>query len=391
MSGLTLCSSNDGLEARLGSIYGESTFRRVWSDQWSNIVEATMDLCAADPELLIVGADVRMDATRELVGEVDRRYPNTAIVVLVDSENMSHAMDLLRLGARDVIDVGHPDKQLRVYLDRILDVARARRESSTKGTAALRRRVITILSPKGGSGKTTVAANLAVGLAHRQPNKVLLLDLDTQFGDAATALGLQPEHSLIHALASPHLKRSALKVFLTPHHSGLSLLPPPDDLAVVDTIDADSLKKTMAALTEEFPFVVVDTSAGIDFACLAALEFATDLVFVSTTDVPAVRAIRRQIDAFDKIGYTKQRRTFVLNRANAKVGLSVAEVEAAVGLKADFRVRSSRMIPLSVNQGTPVIESGNGNLARTFEEMAEFFAPTTDDAAQSRRAKRKDN
>lgn len=388
MSGITLCSPSEALEERLASL-GQASFRRVWSDRWSNVAEATMDICAADPELLIVGADVRIDTTQELVREVDRRFPTTAIVVLALAKNMPHAMDLLRSGARDVLDVDTADDALKTSLEGLLAIAKARRETAAQGAPGLRRRVITVLSPKGGSGKTVIAVNLAVALAHRQPNKVLLLDFDTQFGDAAAALGLKPEHSLINAVNSPQYKRSALKVYLTQHSSGLSVLPPPEDLALVDTLDPDALKTTVSAYAEEFPFVIIDTSAGIDFVSLATLEFATDLMFVSTTDAPSVRAVRRQIDAFDAIGFIKQQRTFVLNRANSRVGLSASEVEAGIGMKANFRIRSSRSVPISVNQGTPIVESRSGSVARAFEEMAEYFAPT-DNGAPKKRSRRKE-
>ncbi len=179
-------------------------------------------------------------------------------------------------------------------------------------------------------------------------------------------------------------------MFLTPHSSGLSVLSPPDDLALVDTVDPDSLKATVAALAEEFPYVVIDTAAGIDFVSLATMEFATDLVFVSTTDGPSVRAVRRQIDAFDAIGFVKQRRTFVLNRANSRVGLSTSEAEAEIGMKAKFRIRSNRTVPISVNHGTPIVGSGRGSVAETFEEIAEYFAPTIGTGATKRVRGRKE-
>ncbi len=374
MSGITLCSPSETLEGRLAS-FGDVSLRRVWSDQWSDTAEAAIDVCAADPDLLVVGPDVQLETTRNLVREVDRLFPTTTIVVLATRENMSFAVDLFRLGVRDVIDVNTGDESLKESLGGLLGIAKARRETATQGSPSVRRRVMIVLSPKGGSGKTVVAVNLAVAMAHHHPNKVLLLDLDTQFGDAAPALGLKPDHSLLDALNSPQYKRSALKMFLTPHSSGLSILSPPEDLAVVDTVDPDSLKATVGALTEEFPYVVIDTAAGIDFISLATMEFATDLVFVSTTDGPSVRAVRRQIDAFDAIGFVKQRRTFVLNRANSRVGLSPSEVEAEIGLKTKYRIRSSRTVPISVNHGTPIVESGRGSVSQTFQEMAEYFAP----------------
>ena len=159
----------------------------------------------------------------------------------------------------------------------------------------------------------------------------------------------------------------------------------------VDDIEQDAVKRTLAAFAEEFPFVIVDTASGIDRFALAAMEQSTDLLAVSTTDVPSIQALRRQLDVLDKVGYVSQRRTFVLNRANAKVGLSLAEIETAVGLKASFQIPSTRLIPVSTNESTPIIEhSGGGNVANRFDRIAEFFAPTPeDDERSSRRARRK--
>lgn len=385
MSGITLVSSNSSLEKSLVTLYGKSeAVRRVWSDQWRDPVETTMDVCAADPELLVIGADMATDAVKSLVPTVDRRYPGTTILALVQTRDVDYAMDLLRLGARDVLEESTATEAFQAELDRLLDVARERRQTTGAGGSTLRRRVITVLSPKGGTGKTTLSTNLAIGLARRMPNQTLLLDLDLQFGDCATALGLKPEHSLVNVVGAPTDARSALKVFLTPHPSGLAVLSPPEDLAESDEIDGDELKRTIAALTEEFPFVVIDTAAGIDSPSLAAMELSTDLLFVSTTDVPSIRAVRRQLDALDRVGYVSQRRTFVLNRANAKVGLSTSDVEDAVGLVSTFKIPSSRVLPVSTNEGNPVIEKdGGGNAARIFDEIADYFAPRQDTSSRS--------
>ena len=178
-------------------------------------------------------------------------------------------------------------------------------------------------------------------------------------------------------------------MFLAGHPSGLALLAPPDDLVAVDDIEQDAVKRTLAAFTEEFPIVIVDTASGVDRFALAAMEQSTDLLVVSSTDVPSIRAVRRQLDVLDEVGYVSQRRTFVLNRANAKVGLSVAEIETAVGLEASFLIPSTRLIPVSTNESNPVIErSGGGTVANRFDKIAEFFAPTQDDDGRTSRRSR---
>jgi pilus assembly protein CpaE len=314
------------------------------------------------------------------VPEIDRRFPATTILCLVPTRDVERSLALLRLGAREVLVESGPSDDFRAEVEPVVQLARDRHRRAAGTDTELRRRIITVVSPKGGTGKTTLSTNLAVGLARRMPKQVLLLDLDVQFGDCAAALGLRPEYSLVEAVEAANHERSALKVFVEGHESGLAVLSPPDDLVAVDDIDQDQMKKTLAAFAEEFPLVVVDTASGVDRFSLAALVQSTDLLVVSTTDVPSIRAVRRQLDVLDEVGYNSQRRTFVLNRSNAKVGLSVSEIEAAVGLPATFQIPSTRLIPVSTNEGTPVVQrSGGGNVAQRFDEIAEFFAPSRDD------------
>jgi len=381
MSGITILSGNPALEEVFVSLFGRTLpVRRVWSSQWRDPIEVAMDAGAADPELLVFGADSGMEMAQLVIPEIDRLFPAATILALVPHLEVATSLALFRLGARDVVVEAGTRKEFQAAIEPVLHIARSRHRRHTQPDGSVRRRVIAVVSPKGGSGKTTLAVNLAIGLARRAPKKVALLDFDVQFGDCASALGLRPEYSLVDAVGAASLERSALKVFLAAHSSGLALLAPPDDLVAVDDIDQDSVKRTFAAFTEEFPYVVVDTASGVDRFALAAMEQATDLLVVSTTDVPSIRAVRRQLDVLDEVGFVSQRRTFVLNRANARVGLSVAEIEAAVGLEASFRIPSTRLIPVSTNESSPVVErSGGGTVAARFDEIAEFFAPSQDD------------
>ncbi len=390
MSGITILSGNPGLEDVFVDLFGRAVpVRRIWSDQWRDPIEVAMDACAADPELVVLGADAGIDLTQLVVPEIDRLFPSATILCLVARLDVATSLTLLRLGARDVVLEAGTRREFQTAVEPILHLAQSRHRQRRQAASQIRRRVITVVSPKGGSGKTTVAVNLGIGLARRAPKQVVLLDFDVQFGDCAAALGLRPEYSLVEAAAAADHERSALKVFLSSHPSGLAVLAPPDDLVAVDDIEQDAVKRTLAAFAEEFPFVIVDTASGVDRFSLAAMEQSTDLLVVSTTDVPSIRAVRRQLDVLDEVGYVSQRRTFVLNRANAKVGLSVAEIETAVGLEASFQIPSTRLIPVSTNESTPVIErSGGGNVANRFDRIAEFFAPTPDgDGRPSRRSR----
>ena len=388
MSGITVLSGNPQLEAVFVDLFGRAVpVRRVWSAQWRDPIEVAMDTCAADPELVVVGSDAGLDLCQVVVPEIDRLFPSATILCLTAQLDVAVSLSLLRLGARDVVLEAGTRKEFQAAVEPVLHLARSRHSRRSGAASEIRRRLIAVVSPKGGSGKTTMAVNLAVGLARRAPKQVVLLDLDVQFGNCVGALGLRPDFSLVEAVEAANNERSALKVFVAPHRSGLAVLAPPETLVAADEVDQDQLKRTVAAFAEEYPLVVVDTASGVDRFALAAMEQATDLLVVSTTDVPSIRSVRRQLDLLDEVGYVSQRRTFVLNRANAKVGLSVAEIEAAVGLPASFQIPSTRLIPVSTNEGVPAIErGGGGNLAARFDQIAEFFAPGVDDEVRSPRA-----
>lgn len=211
-----------------------------------------------------------------------------------------------------------------------------------------------------------------------------------QFGDVASALGLTPEHTLTHALAKGPVDLTALKVFLTRHESSLAVLSPPDSLADAEDIDLDALKRTISALSEEFPLIVLDTAAGIDEFAMVALEFATDLVFVSTTDVPSIRAVSKQIEALNRLHIVDSSRRFVLNRSDAKVGLTKSDIEETLGMAAAHSIPSSWVFPLSTNQGVAHIDTGvNDGPAKALRALIDDFLPESAKSSSNKRFFRK--
>jgi pilus assembly protein CpaE len=236
-------------------------------------------------------------------------------------------------------------------------------------------RIIAVVSPKGGSGKTAVSSNLAVALAQRAPGKVVVVDFDIQFGDLGTALALNPQHTLADLARTTQIDATTVKLFLTPYDPGLYVLAGADDPADADSVGPDHVSLVLHLLGQNFDYVVVDTPAGLDEHTLAAIERATDLLMVSSMDVTSIRSLRKAIDALDSIGVTTARQ-LVLNRANAKVGLDSSDIEDALGMPIACSISSSREIPLSLNMGTPVVLSEpRSAVAKELQQLAQLYAP----------------
>jgi pilus assembly protein CpaE len=245
------------------------------------------------------------------------------------------------------------------------------------GSAPQRRsgKVIVVISPKGGSGKTAICSNLAVALGRRNPGRVVAVDLDVQFGDLGTALALAPEHTLAQLARSNQIDATAVKLFLTPHEQGVYVLAGADDPVDADAISHAHVSAVLPLLAQNFEYVVVDTPAGLDERTLAAIECATDLLLVSSLDVTSIRGLRKALDALDRMAIVAERH-LVLNRADAKVGLDPSDAEEALGMKICCAVPVSRELPLALNLGTPVVVSEpRAAAARQLVQLAERFAP----------------
>ena len=342
---------------------------------------------AAGVGVVCLGPGLAVDAVLELARAFDRDHPEVCVLVVAEPTR-DLAQQAMRAGVRDVLAPSTPPLEIARALGEAAQVAQRRRSHAIDADQAGQRRskVVTVLAAKGGSGKTVVTTNLGVGLAGAGAD-VVVVDLDVQFGDVAAALGLEPQHSVADVAAGANpVDRTVLKVFLTPHSSGLFALCAPASPAEGDEVKPQHVTHVLDLLSREFPVVVVDTAAGLDELALAAIEASTDLVMLCTTDVASVRSLRKEIDVLDELGMTQQRRHFVLNRAGARVGLDVGDIEAVVGMKVELALPSSRAVPVSMNVGSPVVESERRS--RVAKQLRQLAAGLAEPAAVSTEERR---
>jgi pilus assembly protein CpaE len=402
VTGTVLVTPDTEFEAQVKRAFdGDLDADRRWEDRFTRLQPETAvrEINYGDPAVVVLGPGFAPQTALALAESFDLLFPEIC-VVLVAKPTTRLWERALRAGVREIIPVGADDDQVHEALSRA-GAAAARRQVSSSIAAQKREeepprgRVITVVSPKGGAGKTTVAVNLATGLAQSAPGRVAIVDLDLQFGDVASALALGPQSTVADAARlGSHLDSTALKVFLEPHPSGLYALVGPHFPAEAEEVSAVTASHMIDILAGEFSYIVVDTAAGLDEFALAAIERSDDLVLVCVTDVPSVRGLRKALDALDLLGMTKSRRHLVLNRSDDRVGLSSADVEATIGLPVVASVPTSRSIQISINQGMPVVASDpRSSAGRALSGVASRFvdeATATTGASKARLFSRKD-
>lgn len=335
----------------------------------------------AIPQVVVIDTAAGRNEALQLSSRLAAECPGMA-VVLVSEHPDAFALAALRAGACDVV---HPDAEvgeLAAVLGRAAQVAASTAppgpgDPAMNGSASTRGRVISVVSPKGGVGKTTVATNLAVGLARTAPLSTVIVDLDVQFGDVASALNLDPEHTLLDVVRGPAVQDSmVLKTFLTQHQTGLYAVCGPTSPADADDITAADVAQLLQTLASEFRYVVVDTAPGLDDHALAAIDQADELVTLTSLDVPGVRGLRKELNILRDLGLNLEKRHVVVNFADPRSGLTKADVEATIGTGVDLVLPRSKAVPVSVNQGVPLLQSdGRDAMAKQLNKLVDRFTP----------------
>ena len=280
--------------------------------------------------------------------------------------------EAMHAGMRDVVPLNEPDP-IRAAVDRAYQLYVALRGP---GGAMHQGRIVTVFSPKGGVGKTTVSVNLALALADRGARKVCLVDLDLAFGDVAITLQLFPSHTIEHAIGSEDsVDAPLLESLLTRHADSVMVLAAPNHPDVRERVSPMLVSRVLKALRESFDYIVVDTAPAFDEQTLTALDETDECVIIATLDVPTLKNVKVALETLEMLDIARDHRHLLLNRADDNVGLGADRVESILGMPVASMVETSMDIAAATNAGQPImIANPNHSFS---ESLAEFSTRLT--------------
>jgi pilus assembly protein CpaE len=332
-------------------------------ESWQTLQETQTDL-------LIVACAGYSDRALYLIEGAIKQRPGRPVVVLTQESPNGFLRRVFEVGADDVVTLPETPENLRFTLQKAL----ARKLGSTTVGSLATAPMVCVLGPKGGTGKTLTATNLAVSLA-TQGRRVALVDLDLQFGDVALSLGLVPE-STIHDLAKAggSIDADKLEGYLATHPSGLRVLLAPTRPDHASTITVELLREVYAALRSTYDYVVIDTPPGFTPEVIATIDGSSDVVIVGMLDSLSLKNTKLGLETLELMGYDPEHIKLVLNRAGSKVGITADDVRTIVGRDPDVMIPSDREIPRALNEGLPiVIAKGDSDAAHAFAILAGLY------------------
>jgi pilus assembly protein CpaE len=330
-------------------------------------------------DVVVVACGEIDDRAAHLVDRAAKQRPDRPVVVATTGPQNGSLRHAFEAGADDVLTHPVTPESLRFTLEKVL--AR-RRGTPQTGTPVAP--LICILGPKGGTGKTLVSTNLAVALARRD-QRVVLVDLDLQFGDVGLALGLVPERTIYDlAKAGPPYDHDKLERHLTTHSSGVKVLLGPTRPDHASAITVELLREAYAALRTMSDVVIVDTPPGFTPEVIATIDVSTSACIVGMLDSLSLKNTKLGIETLELMGYTPENVALVLNRADSRVGITHDDVAAIIGRRPDIYVPSDREIPRTVNEGTPIVAARErSEAAKSFQQLADlYFKPRAETKAK---------
>jgi pilus assembly protein CpaE len=346
--------------------------------------------------VLVLGPSCASAASLADIGATLQAHREVGTILVADELSTDLLQTALRAGVNDVLAAPVDPEQLAAAVTRVadtLDVSLLPRlgdgapmviDDPQEGQLG---KVITVFSTKGGAGKSVLAANLAVVLARRRPEKpVVLVDADLQFGDVAVMLKLAPQHTIVDAVGSlDRLDPQLLTQFLMRHDpSGLLVLPAPLEPSFADQISAAEMVQIVRILRTFCSAVIIDTPAYFNEVVLGLIEESDEVLLIAGMDIPNIKNVKIGLQTLRLLNVPMTKLHLVLNRANSKVKLDVSEVERTLQIKAESLIPSDVVVPQSVNKGTPVVlDSPKSGVAKSIEQLANMFV--ADDSSRRRR------
>jgi pilus assembly protein CpaE len=368
----------DGFDALRGSL--------AESDEL-DVVGASPQAAGATAALAGGHLDCVIHATRSGVFPASEvaaiREHTRAPVILVASGGEAASM-LEQALEQDVADVLLLPQLTHNVVFAVRKASHARRQLQT---AAHRGRVITVFSPKGGTGKTVVSTNLAAALAKHEGRRTLLLDLDLQFGDAAIMLGIEPTKTIYDLVVAPgELDPEKLAGYVSKHPCGLDVLAAPLRPEDAELVVESKVTALIEVARASYDAIVVDTSPFFHGPMLATLDRTDQLLILCGLDVPTLKNVRLALQTLELLSFPASRIEYVMNRASANVGLKTREVEDALKVKVGHELPMDRNVQVCVNRGEPaVLADPRSEFARGVTALAKQVAPKTTPTRQAQR------
>ena len=303
------------------------------------------------------------------------------IVIVTSGCTPEFLQEALAHGVQDVAILPQLTESLVFTLRRahVLNhnAARPQQQASTQTRSGGDGRVITVFSPKGGVGKSTLSTGLAGAYAGPLKRSTLLIDLDLQFGDVGIMMGIDPTQTIVDLVTTTgELDPDKLGGYVVHHSSGVDILAAPLRPEDAELVTEDRIGQLVDVAKSAYDIVVLDTPPHFDATTLAALDRSDRLVLVTTMDIPTVKNTKLALQTLNLLQYPRDRIALVLNRPLPRADLRESDISRTLEMPITYVIPGDKEVGTAVNRGVPITTSSSRSpAAKAIKELAELLLP----------------
>ncbi len=347
-------------------------------------VEAISLAEETQPEVILVAVAEPADRALQTIRAITEILPDCQIIVYSDMTDVSVMRQVMQIGVRDYLPLPLTQIELLAAIDRT-----STEDAGDGATVDLASRaagvVLTIFGAKGGIGKSTIATNISAAVASDTELSVLLIDMDTRFGDIAIMMDVEPRYTISDVAASMDtMDRETFRSALTEHESGVSILAAPKHPAEWRNITAEQMKTLIEYSARMFDYVILDTPGTFNDIVATAIEVANRVLVVSSLDMASIKDTAYMLDLLEAEGFPPSRLLLTINRVNRAHSIKVSDIRNVVHQEVFWDIPYDDQI-LQANQvGSPVVISKpKSKAAKQFRELSEKITGHRPNSARS--------
>lgn len=322
-----------------------------------------------DPELIFLDLDDDPIMGLKFAQFLGEGAPGRRIIGVGPTLTPDQLLQAMQAGISEYLQKPLSEQDVEEAIDRLSRKFGRKVDERKREPAEL----LAFFSPKGGTGSTCVATNIAVALHLVTRKKVLLVDLDLELGETALLLGVEPRFSFVDLVRNFHrVDAGLLASYIERHESGVELLSAPFHPAKAETVTGDQIRQILHFLKQHYDYIIVDTSKSFSPPTLATFEQADQVYLITNVDLPSLRNITRCLPLLERMGAVKGETwlRLVVNRYQASDPISLKEIEKTLGLPVYWTLGNDfEAVMSSINSGKPVVMADKSAFARDLKAL----------------------
>jgi pilus assembly protein CpaE len=356
--------------------------------------EQALELCERlEPNIVLM--DVNMPGMDGITAttRITSRFPSTAVIMMSVQNEPEYLRKSMMAGAREFLAKPFSLDELIESIRHVNQlsqqtrrpVADSHQPHHLPGSSARNRKakVLTTFSLKGGVGRTTLAANLAVAIRNQHPDKeVAIIDGNLLHGDIGVVLNATDQKSIADIIRNFHnLDRDLVTDILITHSSGVRLLAAPPDAQSGEQVTGEHMRQILQYLINMFDYIIVDTRPSFDEITLTLLDHSDKILLLLTLELSAIKGAKQYLELSDLLGYDHGRISLVINRSTLQAGIPADDVGASLKGEILARLPDEPLLAMrAINEGVPVVQSApTSGLAVEINRLAQVLTRSIED------------